>query len=305
MKLNRDRSGVWTSVPTQLETERQPDFIEAFPRYLTLFDPVFEKAQSRNEFEFIMTLLGIRGLQDAGWNPYETTLRAIAKMERVHNDLDDFESSRHLKLWIYGHIVEASEPYELLANLLDLAAGGRYRIARFPNGKNGQPQSPGKKIELLATQAAEVGMPGAMEPLSEIWNRELRNAIFHSDYAFHGHDVRLPGASQIITGDDLEQLTARAAAYHHAMAYLRQVHLASYDEPKVISAQPFAPPPERAMVIVRVGAGAVGLKDALTSVERAAGAIPFRMAVGTPEELKMLQADPDLALLPARENTVD
>jgi hypothetical protein len=54
------------------------------------------------------------------------------------------------------------------------------------------------------------------------------------------------------------------------------------------------------MVIVREEDGAVGLKDALTPAERAAGGVPFRYAQLFPDEIAMLEADPYLARLPAR-----
>jgi hypothetical protein len=298
--LARDENGVWSVVPTAVERQRQPDFVEIFPRYLTSFDPLFEAAGQANEFEFLVTLLGVRGLQGPGWSAYETTLRAISKMQAVHNELADDDAARHLKLWVYGHIVEASEPYEVLANLLDIAAGGRFRVARFPAGPNGQPQSPGVKIASIARQAADNGLEDVALPLSEVWDREFRNAIFHADYALHGLEVRLTGTQRVLSGDEVELLSARAVAYHEALALLRRAHLESYRSPVVIPAQPFAPEPEKAVVIVREGAGAVGLKDALTPEERAAGGIPFRMAIGTPEELALLDSDPDRAVLPAR-----
>lgn len=67
-----------------------------------------------------------------------------------------------------------------------------------------------------------------------------------------------------------------------------------------IPAQPFAPHPEQAVVIVREGDGAIGLKDAWTPAQRAAGAIPFRLVVASYDEIGMLDADPDLALLAPR-----
>ena len=124
--------------------------------------------------------------------------------------------------------------------------------------------------------------------------------IFHADYALHGVEVRLIGSQRDLGGDEVEALCARATAYHNALALLRSSHLESYTEPATIPAQPFAPPPAKAVVIVRQGEGAVGLKEALTAEERASGAIPFRMVVATYEEIAMLDADPDLALLPER-----
>lgn len=59
-------------------------------------------------------------------------------------------------------------------------------------------------------------------------------------------------------------------------------------------------PGEELIVIVREGDGAVGLKDSLTPAERAAGGIRFRYATLFPDEVETLEADPDLAALPAR-----
>ncbi len=112
--------------------EANPVYLEALPRYLTALDPAFTRARARCEFEFLLSLFRVRGVQDAGWDPYETTLRAIPALVKVQDQIQEFEVGRHLQLWVYGHILEASEPYELLANLIDVANGGRFRIARFP-----------------------------------------------------------------------------------------------------------------------------------------------------------------------------
>ncbi len=281
VQVGRDEAGVWSITPTADEQDRQPDFLAQFPRYLNAFDSLFEKAQEANEFEFLMTMLGFRGMQAPGWNAYETTLQATSSLTRVHNELPptDAVAARHLKLWLYGHIVEASEPYEVTANLLAIATGGRFRIARFPVGERGQMPSPGQKIESLAADTTEAGFAEIAEPLREIWDRQFRNAIFHADYALHGAEVRLISSQRSLSGDEVEALCARANAYHDALALLRRSHLQSYTEPVTIPAQPFAPPPEKATVIVRGGEGAVGLKDALTAAERDSGAIPFRLVV--------------------------
>jgi hypothetical protein len=139
------------------------------------------------------------------------------------------------------------------------------------------------------------------ELLRAIWDRQLRNAIFHADYAIHGAEVRLPGIGETRTWDAVEHITANASAYHDAIVGLRRSYLRSYTEPTLISAESFATDPaEQAVVIVRTGEGAIGLKDALTPVEIAAGRITFRIAKLYPDERELLDADPTLAHLPAR-----
>lgn len=67
----------------------------------------------------------------------------------------------------------------------------------------------------------------------------------------------------------------------------------------MISAGGFAPG-EQAIVIVRRGYGAVGMKDAYTPAQLAQGAIPFRLGIFNEQERAMLAADPELAILPER-----
>src|SRR4051794_15816364 len=115
MDLVRD-DGVWAFQKGSCEDRSgKPDYIDSLLRYLNIFDPLFERAQEANELEFICSLLAIRGLESAGWDAYQSTLEAVAAMVELHNKTESFVASRHLELWIYGHVVEASQPYALVA----------------------------------------------------------------------------------------------------------------------------------------------------------------------------------------------
>jgi hypothetical protein len=59
-------------------------------------------------------------------------------------------------------------------------------------------------------------------------------------------------------------------------------------------------PDERATIIVFEGHGVVGLKHSLTAGEIGTGGIPWRVGIFTGDEAAALDADPELALLPAR-----
>jgi hypothetical protein len=83
------------------------------------------------------------------------------------------------------------------------------------------------------------------------------------------------------------------------MIGLRRYYRGLYTEPKVVPAGSIAPG-EDLTIIIREGHGAVGLKDALSPAERAGGGISFRYARLFPDEVALLEADPDLAVLPAR-----
>lgn len=206
-------------------------------------------------------------------------------------------------MWLYGHIVEASEPYELLANLFDVAAGGRFSIDRFPRGRHGRPLSPGAKIERIAKAAHAVGLPQVETPLREIWDRELRNAVFHADYSFHGMELRLRHPLRIYTLENQLLLQNRGLAYHSALAMLDQCYRESYKEPFQIPVSPgFShDPDEMATVMVKDGHGVIGLKDSWTREQIAAGKITFCLARFTPRDEALHLEDPARAHFPSED----
>jgi hypothetical protein len=306
MPLMRDENCVWTVEFDEADRETiersHPSYFEALPRYLTALEPAFKHAKEASEFNLLLSIFAVRGMQDAGWDPYETTVRAIGAIRGIHQREIDGEASRHLGLWLYGHIMEASEPYEFLGNLIDVAVGGRFRIVRFPPRQGGAPPSPQIKIERLEEQATAAGMPEVVTPMKEAWNREFRNAIFHADYSLHGSEVRTIRPLRSYAHDTVMMLVNRALAYHETMSILRKLYIESYTEPVMIPCDPkFSHDlQEKAVVIVREGYGAAGLKDGWTEKELSQGRIPYRMGRFSREEMQMLDADRTLALLPAR-----
>jgi hypothetical protein len=299
--LRDEETGFWIVESTEDEHELKPDYLVALPRYLTAFDRLAQAAKRVEEAQFVMALLSVRGMQDAGWDPFETTIQGIRAATRLHNETDDRLAARHLQLWIYGHIVEASVPYELLGNLAQISIGEP--AVMDPFRKLGPHPSPGKKIAKIVEWADQAGNQALAYLLPQIWDAELRNAVFHSDYTIHGAEIRLPGIGERRFMEELAVLTGKASAYHDGVLGARRYHLESYTEPKRVRGGAITPgnPDEELEIIVREGEGAIGLKDTLTAAERAAGGISFRYcAKVSPEELAILNSDPDLALLPAR-----
>lgn len=300
MELYRDDEACfWKLEATDEERELKPDYIEALPLYLNGLDSIFARAQRRDEAQLILSLLGIKGLQAAGWDPYDTTVDAIQAATRLHNETEDHLAARHLSLWIYGHIVEAAAPYDLLANLVNVAQGGQAGMFPFESEGGGRLLSPGRKLEVIGRRAEEIGNQAARPLLTAIWHRQLRNGVFHADYTIHGSEIRLVGDGEVLTLEDFAALSGRAHGYHDAMVGLRRYYRGLYTEPKIVPAGTIAPG-KNLTIIVRKGYGAVGIKDALTPAERAAGGIPFRYARLLPDEMALISADPELALLPAR-----
>ena len=156
-------------------------------------------------------------------------------MTRTHRLIrDDFEATRHLDLWIYGHIMEASEPYEMLANPIAVSSGGWAKLLWFPpKGQRKVPQAPGEKIAQLTQLAKAAEIPGIIVPLEETWDRQLRNAVFHSEYCLFGGEVRCPG-SGIYSHEQIMTLINQALAYHESFSNLFWSHIRNYEEPQLI-----------------------------------------------------------------------
>lgn len=316
--FSRGEAGVWTvTLDASERDDHDPVFDETVPRYLTVFDRAFARAEEVDEAEFVKALLRVRSMQDAGWDPYETTLRAVPAMMKLHALIPEgdewYETSRHLALWTYGHVVEASEPYAILADMLDIASGGFFRVDRFPDkpiraarpGELSPPMRPQRydeKVTELERLAEATGMADVLEPVREIWDRELRNAVFHADYTIHGSETRIPAKGKTYTHDEIQTLVNRSLAYHEALAILRRAYRAAYTEPTIVRvrARDERETDESAVVMVRDGVGAIGLKHPYTAEEVAAGAIAWHIALLHPDEAAALRADPTLAHFPAR-----
>lgn len=111
---------------------------DAIARYINCLQPLFIKAREKSEFDFIHTLIGVRETQPEGWDPWENTIRVFKCMMKMRRKVKDYETRTHLYLWLYGHIIEAAEPYEIIANLIHIIAGRRFHPENFPNKKHGK-----------------------------------------------------------------------------------------------------------------------------------------------------------------------
>ena len=56
---------------------------ESLLKYLNCLDPLFEKAKTTSEFEFMCTLLRVEGIKSAGWDPWENTVDVFDNIYRL------------------------------------------------------------------------------------------------------------------------------------------------------------------------------------------------------------------------------
>ena len=294
----RDNNGRWEIVA---EEGDHPTFNGWLARFFNSLDPIFSRAKQQSDFEFILCLLRIHGMEDGGWDPYETTVRAIPKIRDLWVAADA-ETSKHIGLWIYGHVMEASEPYERLANFIRVGNGQRGQSTTAFPPRGNRPASPGEKIQELQARAVAAGFVDAFVPLREVWDRRLRNASFHADYTVVRAGLRTMNPAREYSWQEFDNLTNGALAYHTAFSALYKHYVASYDRPIEIPVHPgFSPDPnERAVVMVREGHGVIGIKDAWTREQIQGGRIPWRLVRFFPDEARLIEEDPMRALFPAR-----
>jgi len=151
---------------------------------------------------------------------------------------------------------------------------------------------------------AAAGFPDGFTALREVWDRVLRNASFHADYAVARTGLRTLNPAREYSWEEFDKLTNGALAYHTAFSALYKLHVSSYEGPVEIPVHPgFSPDPdERATVMVREGHGVIGVKDAWTREQIERGKIPFRLVRFFPDEARLMEEDPMRALFPARQD---
>jgi len=271
-------------------------YSEKLVEYINLIFPIFDIAKNTSEFEFIFSLLGFRGLQGPGWHTFDNTIQIFDSIESIK--IKDEFSKINFHLWVYGHIIEASEPYELYANFFRIIGGNRYTINNFPDkdrGKHKVPQFPVEKIETLNNIALELGLQDCLLPLNEIFDKDLRNSIFHSDYSIYKGSLRIKKPVKEFSRTETYDTINKGIAYFQALKFLYEKSISDYNEPKdVILPVDFSAPTGK--IIVRKNFGVVGLCDNIDILPK--GALPFRVGKFKDYEIEILNRNNRLYLLP-------
>jgi|SRR3989344_2816581 len=210
--------------------------------YQDIFQPLFEKALEVSEFNLIMSFLAFRGMSDDGWNPYENTQDIF---EEIYKNQKKFSGSLqfNMHLWLYLHLIECSEHYELVANLINTTKDKDYVIANHRN-RNFVNLKVEQKISRLKAIAKGTGFTNVVEPFEKTFNARLRNAIGHADYA-----IKSSGRTGVTVADDAgypvvfsqqeaNDLINRAVALHVVLRSLTDHFRSRYTESVVIKSSP-------------------------------------------------------------------
>lgn len=173
----------------------------------TLIRTLFERTKAADEFEFCSTLLRLRGIEDAGWDPQHESLELSHQLMSLQNAPLEQDFKLRLALFLYCHLTEMSDIYNIPANMFHIISGGRYSMIPFNIGlQQGQnpSTSPSGKVRKLKVLAEALNMQELGEVFEEMIVKEVRNAFYHSDYILtnesfnirHGNGVVINGVRE-------------------------------------------------------------------------------------------------------------
>ena len=229
---------------------------EQFAGYaLHVLDSLFAKAKSKDEFEYACALLRIRGMEGPGWDPLRETHLLIADMLGLMGGPLREDTKIRLALLTYCHLVEVDAIYGILKNMLRVLENERcstepfweqYR-SKIKGGKSRFkgviPPSAGIVIKNIQQHALKIGENDMAGLLEQIFEDEVRNSFFHSDYILYQDEFRSREGrfrkGNIISSSmklsELIDLVNRALGFYQAFMECYQKHIRSYTKPKVVT----------------------------------------------------------------------
>lgn len=145
---------------------------------------LFEDARAEDEFEFCCSILRVRGMESAGWNPFQESMEMVDQFLALV-PLVESKLKIRLTLFLYCHMTEMNDFYSVPANMLRILSGHRYSLSPFskdslPPGSGAK--YPGEKVRQIIDASADAGRPEVGSLFDELLIKEVRNAFYHSDY---------------------------------------------------------------------------------------------------------------------------
>ncbi|MCA9331870.1 hypothetical protein KC968_02940 [Candidatus Saccharibacteria bacterium] len=269
------------------------NYSEFVEEYMAIFEPLFEKAFEVSEFNLIMTMLAVRGVSDDGWNPFENTEDTF---EEVYKQQNKFRGSLgfNINLWMYLHLIECSEHYEIIANLINTIKGKDYLIANHKNKKFANLKVE-QKIDRLKSIARGTDFENVSQPFEKTFDKRFRNAIGHGDYAIKSSDragvtiVDDEGFPTIYELQKANDLINRSVALHVAIRSLLKHYRSHYKESIKIQSSPGfgGGKPIEVTLIVRKKYGVIGFR----CIGGYDAGVPFetRVSMCLPYEMKLIE----------------
>lgn len=166
----------------------------------SLLIELFEKAKQRDEFEFCCTLLKFRGIEPIGWDAMIESREMLDQLLSLVQAPIDQKFRLRLLLFAYCHATEMSVTYDTVANLLRIILGERWSLTPFSgalHSSNKTLTKPEPKTMRIQEWAIQAGMPDIGEVMRKMLVKNVRNAVYHSDYILESNEFRIDQGSGV------------------------------------------------------------------------------------------------------------
>lgn len=209
----------------------------------TSLDRLFRRACDADEFEYACALLRVRGMEEPGWDPLEETLTLHADLTGLLAVPLRGDTRIRLALLLWCHLLEAKEVHGVVENMLGIVGGDRFHVRPFDHLRRDKiPPSARAVVEHVVRHAREVHEPEVADVLDGIFDDQVRNAFFHSDYTLHDGEFRSRGArfhsGGVVTPalpiDELITLFDRGLGYLGAFMSVYSGHRRAYSADRVV-----------------------------------------------------------------------
>ena len=208
------------------------------PDYNTTMDGLFVKAKEKDEFEYVSSLLRIRGTEGPGWDPLVESWDAIQDYLRLcQTPFRDITRFR-LFLLIYSHITEIDTVYDMLANMLRTIKGDRCSMIPFDDYAKATKKRvgyPAEKIAALKEMESALGLDLLGKLFDLFFDNDIRNAFYHSNYSIFENEFRyrkkyaVAVPIPVVVGK-----IEKAINFYLSFMGLYQDHVRSYKTSKII-----------------------------------------------------------------------
>lgn len=214
-----------------------------------LLKPLFEKAQSTDEFEFCCTLLRIRGLEESGWDPLIESKDLLQEVLMLINAPLQDKVRIRLLLFLYCHATEMDDLYNVIGNLLRVCRGERCSIAPYVGELHHSGRAainPSAKVTRISEWVNLAGFPKVGEMFEYMLLKQIRNAFYHSDYTIYNDEFRIKHGEGVLIDHvitkiiPLEWLVPRMEiAINIVLTTINLIrdYIQSYKEEKVVPAR--------------------------------------------------------------------
>lgn len=189
-------------------TAKNPKILKEFSKKSNrLLHKLFSQALKKKQvLEFAYCLLRVGGMQDAEWDEFiesQRTIKAfedllVAGKDKLNRNQYHIVEDR-IMIFLYCHLIEMPPIYHVIVNLLRLNNGDNYTIDPFNLVEkrrklksifNKQPVIyPKGKLKVIK----RLDRQNLIYPLlREIYNDQIRNAFYHSDFVITATEFRIP-----------------------------------------------------------------------------------------------------------------